>query len=47
MESAVHAPQDGVVAEVLVRPGDQVEAGAPLVVLAPAAASGPEREEAA
>ncbi|WP_377268345.1 urea carboxylase [Peterkaempfera sp. SMS 1(5)a] len=36
MESAVEAPQDGVVTEVLVRPGDQVDAGAPLVVLAPA-----------
>ena len=34
MESAVLAAQDGVVAELLVKPGDQVEAGSPLVVLA-------------
>ncbi|GAB3893884.1 hypothetical protein GCM10027612_44170 [Microbispora bryophytorum subsp. camponoti] len=33
MESAVLTPADGVVEEVLVGPGDQVEAGAPLVVL--------------
>jgi urea carboxylase len=37
MESRVHAPVDGVVAEILARPGDQVEAGTALVVLAPAA----------
>ncbi|RZB13289.1 carboxyltransferase domain-containing protein, partial [Streptomyces sp. F001] len=37
MESRLHAPMDGVVAEVLTRPGDQVEAGTALVVLAPAA----------
>ncbi|MDH6216959.1 5-oxoprolinase/urea amidolyase family protein [Streptomyces pseudovenezuelae] len=36
MESRVHAPVDGVVAEILARPGDQVEAGTALVVLAPA-----------
>ncbi|MFJ2235978.1 5-oxoprolinase/urea amidolyase family protein [Streptomyces sp. NPDC087859] len=35
MESRVHAPMDGVVAEILARPGDQVEAGTALVVLAP------------
>ncbi|MEU6094683.1 5-oxoprolinase/urea amidolyase family protein [Streptomyces sp. NPDC047079] len=35
MESRVHAPMDGVVTEVLARPGDQVEAGTALVVLAP------------
>ncbi|GGT02076.1 5-oxoprolinase/urea amidolyase family protein [Streptomyces chromofuscus] len=37
MESRLHAPMDGVVAEILTRPGDQVEAGTALVVLAPAA----------
>ncbi|MGI5453288.1 5-oxoprolinase/urea amidolyase family protein [Streptomyces sp. CA-249302] len=37
MESRVHAPVDGVVTEILARPGDQVEAGTALVVLAPAA----------
>ncbi|WP_367324375.1 5-oxoprolinase/urea amidolyase family protein [Streptomyces sp. HUAS ZL42] len=37
MESRVHAPADGVVAEILARPGDQVEAGTALLVLAPAA----------
>ena len=37
MESQVHAPMDGVVAEVLARPGDQVEAGTALAVLVPAA----------
>jgi len=37
MESRVHAPMDGVVAEILARPGDQVEAGTALLVLAPAA----------
>ncbi len=37
MESRVRAPVDGVVAEILARPGDQVEAGTALVVLAPAA----------
>ncbi|WSQ07928.1 5-oxoprolinase/urea amidolyase family protein [Streptomyces sp. NBC_01231] len=37
MESRVHAPMDGVVAQVLARTGDQVEAGTALVVLAPAA----------
>jgi len=37
MESRVHAPVDGVVQEILARPGDQVEAGTALVVLAPAA----------
>ncbi|WP_155057554.1 5-oxoprolinase/urea amidolyase family protein [Streptomyces blattellae] len=36
MESRVHAPVDGVVAEILVGPGDQVEAGTALAVLAPA-----------
>lgn len=35
MESRVHAPMDGVVTEILARPGDQVEAGTALVVLAP------------
>ncbi|MEV1065745.1 5-oxoprolinase/urea amidolyase family protein [Streptomyces sp. NPDC050263] len=38
MESRVHAPVDGVVAQVLARPGDQVEAGTALLVLAPATA---------
>jgi urea carboxylase len=38
MESRVHAPVDGVVAQVLARPGDQVEAGSALLVLAPAGA---------
>ncbi|WP_020141366.1 5-oxoprolinase/urea amidolyase family protein [Streptomyces sp. 351MFTsu5.1] len=37
MESRVHAPADGVVAEILARPGDQVEAGTALLVLAPPA----------
>ncbi|MFI5964222.1 5-oxoprolinase/urea amidolyase family protein [Streptomyces asoensis] len=37
MESRVHAPADGVVAQLLARPGDQVEAGTALLVLAPAA----------
>ncbi|MEU9272094.1 5-oxoprolinase/urea amidolyase family protein [Streptomyces sp. NPDC048251] len=37
MESRVHAPVDGVVAQVLARPGDQVEAGTALLVLAPVA----------
>ncbi|MFI0089270.1 5-oxoprolinase/urea amidolyase family protein [Streptomyces bobili] len=36
MESRVHAPVDGVVAQILARPGDQVEAGTALLVLAPA-----------
>ncbi|GAB7107225.1 urea carboxylase [Streptomyces phaeofaciens JCM 4814] len=37
MESRVHAPMSGVVTRILARPGDQVEAGTALVVLAPAA----------
>ncbi|ANS64064.1 urea amidolyase [Streptomyces lincolnensis] len=37
MESRVPAPITGVVAEILAGPGDQVEAGTALVVLAPAA----------
>ncbi|MDQ1071977.1 5-oxoprolinase/urea amidolyase family protein [Streptomyces canus] len=37
MESRVHAPTDGVVAQILARPGDQVEAGTALLVLAPPA----------
>ncbi|MFK4102242.1 5-oxoprolinase/urea amidolyase family protein [Streptomyces sp. NPDC019531] len=37
MESRVHAPTDGVVTEILARPGDQVEAGTALLVLAPPA----------
>ncbi|WP_406433881.1 5-oxoprolinase/urea amidolyase family protein [Streptomyces sp. NBC_00631] len=36
MESRVHAPMTGVVTEILARPGDQVEAGTALLVLAPA-----------
>lgn len=36
MESRVSAPMDGVVRQVLTRPGAQVEAGTALVVLAPA-----------
>ncbi|WP_435972642.1 urea carboxylase [Streptomyces sp. Qhu_M48] len=36
MEAPVPAPADGVVAEILIKPGSQVEAGAALVVLAPA-----------
>ncbi|MDT3397851.1 5-oxoprolinase/urea amidolyase family protein [Streptomyces sp. B1866] len=35
MEAAVEAPADGVVAEVLAAPGDQIEAGAVLLTLAP------------
>lgn len=37
MESFVHAPQGGVVARVLAKPGDQVEPGSPLLILGPAA----------
>ncbi|MFJ2831025.1 5-oxoprolinase/urea amidolyase family protein [Streptomyces sp. NPDC087263] len=36
MESRVPAPMSGVVAEILAKPGDQVEAGTALMVLAPA-----------
>ena len=36
MESVLTAPQDGLVERLLVRPGDQVEAGAPLLLLVPA-----------
>ncbi|MHA5047515.1 5-oxoprolinase/urea amidolyase family protein [Streptomyces sp. SD15] len=36
MESRVPAPMDGVVAEILTKPGAQVEAGTALLVLAPA-----------
>ncbi|MGV9456425.1 urea carboxylase [Streptomyces sp. NPDC003635] len=36
MESRVPAPADGIVTEVLTKPGSQVEAGTALVVLAPA-----------
>ncbi|MBK3574917.1 5-oxoprolinase/urea amidolyase family protein [Streptomyces sp. MBT65] len=36
MESRVHAPMAGVVTEILARPGDQVEAGTALLILAPA-----------
>ncbi|PWI19624.1 urea carboxylase [Streptomyces sp. Act143] len=35
MESRVHAPADGVVAQILAGPGDQVEAGTALLVLSP------------
>jgi urea carboxylase len=35
MESRVHAPMAGIVTEILARPGDQVEAGTALLVLAP------------
>lgn len=35
MEAPVPAPADGIVAEVLIKPGSQVEAGTALVVLAP------------
>jgi urea carboxylase len=35
MESVLTAPQDGLVERLLVRAGDQVEAGAPLLLLAP------------
>lgn len=44
MESRVHAPVAGVVAEILAGPGDQVEAGTALVVLAPARGSDPSTE---
>jgi len=37
MEAPVHAPGDGVVAEVLTKPGAQIEPGTPLIVLAPPA----------
>jgi urea carboxylase len=37
MESRVPAPMDGVVQEILAKPGDQVEAGTALIVLAPVA----------
>lgn len=36
MESRVPAPMNGVVHEILAKPGDQVEAGTALLVLAPA-----------
>ncbi|MEY9835255.1 5-oxoprolinase/urea amidolyase family protein [Streptacidiphilus sp. EB103A] len=36
MESVLTAPQDGLVERLLVRAGDQVEAGAPLLLLVPA-----------
>ncbi|WP_042399118.1 urea carboxylase [Streptacidiphilus carbonis] len=39
MESVLTAPQDGLVERLLVRAGDQVEAGAPLLLLAAAAAA--------
>lgn len=35
MESRVHAPMVSTVTEILARPGDQVEAGTALLVLAP------------
>lgn len=35
MESRVPAPMNGVVTEILAKPGDQVEAGTALIVLAP------------
>ncbi|MER5221543.1 5-oxoprolinase/urea amidolyase family protein [Streptomyces flaveus] len=35
MESRVHAPMDGVVTQILTKPGAQVEAGTALMVLAP------------
>jgi urea carboxylase len=35
MESRVPAPMNGIVKEILARPGDQVEAGTALMVLAP------------
>ncbi|WP_055492745.1 5-oxoprolinase/urea amidolyase family protein [Streptomyces sp. TP-A0356] len=41
MESKVHAPMDGVVTELLAKPGDQVEAGTALLVLAPAESTVP------
>ncbi|KFF97231.1 urea carboxylase [Streptomyces scabiei] len=41
MESRVHSSMNGVVHEVLTRPGAQVEAGAALVVLAPARSGAP------
>ncbi|MFC1430564.1 5-oxoprolinase/urea amidolyase family protein [Streptacidiphilus sp. N1-3] len=44
MESVLTAPQDGVVERLLVRAGDQVEAGSPLLLLAPVPA---QAEEAA
>ncbi|MFE9094670.1 5-oxoprolinase/urea amidolyase family protein [Streptomyces sp. NPDC007264] len=41
MESRVPAPMDGVVTRVLAKPGDRVEPGTALVVLAPAATTAP------
>jgi urea carboxylase len=38
MEQQITAPQDGVVTRILCRAGDQVTAGAELVVLEPATA---------
>jgi biotin carboxyl carrier protein len=38
MEQQITAPQDGVVTRILCREGDQVTAGAELVVLEPATA---------
>ncbi|OAH11221.1 urea carboxylase [Streptomyces jeddahensis] len=40
MESRVHSPMDGVILEILARPGDQVEAGTALVVVGPASSTG-------
>ena len=46
MEHTVRAPHDGVVTEVLVAPGDQVETGAVLVVVDPKGAPGAGEEPA-
>jgi urea carboxylase len=35
MESQVPAPTDGIVAQILTKPGSQVEAGTALIVIAP------------
>ena len=42
MESVLTAPRDGVVDRLLVRAGDQIDAGAPLLLLAPASLLGQE-----
>ncbi|MGW1023382.1 urea carboxylase [Streptomyces sp. NPDC002577] len=39
MESRVHSPMDGVILELLAKPGDQVEAGTALVVIGPASST--------
>jgi urea carboxylase len=39
MESRVHSPMDGVILDLLAKPGDQVEAGTALVIVGPASST--------